>query len=85
MKYINAAEVLPEKLLVEIQNYIKGEMIYIPNNGLQKNWGEKSGSRKYYEKRNNNIKEQYKMGESIDKLSDVYGLAFDTVRKIIYS
>lgn len=85
MKYINAAELLPEKLLVEIQNYIKGEMIYIPNNGLQKNWGEKSGSRKYYAKRNNNIKEQYKSGESIDKLSDVYGLAFDTVRKIIYS
>ena len=30
MKYRNAAEVLPERLLKEIQAYMEGEVLYIP-------------------------------------------------------
>ena len=30
MKYINAAEVLPETLLKELQSYVDGELLYIP-------------------------------------------------------
>ena len=85
MKYINAADVLPERLLNEIQRYIKGDLLYIPNNNAKKGWGEKSGSRVYYSVRNNEIKKYYKDGKSISELSDLYGLAFDTVRRIIYT
>lgn len=85
MKYINAADVLPEGLLLEIQRYIKGDLLYIPNNNAKKGWGEKSGSRVYYSVRNNEIKKYYKDGKSISEISDLYGLAFDTVRRIIYT
>lgn len=85
MKYINAADVLPEKLLKEIQTYVKGDLLYVPNDNSKKRWGEKSGSRTYYLKRNSEIKEKYKDGKSISQISDLYGLSFDTVRKILYS
>lgn len=85
MKYINAADVLPKELLKELQTYVKGNLLYIPNDSTQKKWGEKSGSRTYYLKRNNEIKKKYQDGASISQISDSYGLAFDTVRKIIYS
>ncbi len=85
MKYKNAADVLPEGLLKEIQRYIEGGLIYIPNNNAKKGWGEKSGSRVYYSVRNNEIKKNYKDGKSISEISDLYGLAFDTVRRIIYT
>ena len=85
MKYINAADVLPENLLKEIQAYVKGDLLYVPNDSMQKKWGEKSGSRTYYMKRNSEIKKSYKDGKSISQLSDSYGLAFDTVKRILYS
>ena len=85
MKYKNAADVLPERLLLEIQRYIKGDLLYIPNNNAKRGWGEKSGSRAYYSVRNNEIKSYYKDGKSISEISDLYGLAFDTVRRIIYT
>lgn len=84
MKYVNAAEVLPEQLLIEIQKYITGQMIYIPNGNIQKSWGEKSGSRSFFEIRNKQIKEAYQGGKSIEELSETFGLAYETIRKIIY-
>ena len=30
MKYKNAAEILPERLLKELQTYTEGELLYIP-------------------------------------------------------
>lgn len=85
MQYINAADVLPEELLKELQTYVKGNLLYVPNDNIQKRWGEKSGSRTYYLMRNSEIKKKYKDGKSISQISDYYGLAFDTVKKIIYS
>ena len=65
MKYINAAEVLPEKLLNEIFNYVDGELLYIPTSSRKRKWGELSGSREYYKKRNSEIINKYKDGEII--------------------
>ena len=42
MKYLNAAEVLPEELIREIQKHISGNLIYVPNAVTPKKWGEKS-------------------------------------------
>ena len=31
MKYVNASEILPKELISEIQKYVEGNIIYIPN------------------------------------------------------
>lgn len=85
MKYINAADVLPKKLLRELQMYVKGDLLYIPSNSRPKKWGEKSGSRTYFLNRNKEIKNKYQNGYSISEISDLYGLSYDTIKKIIYS
>ena len=84
MEYLNAAEVLPQKLLMEIQKHIDGELLYIPNASGHKKWGEKSGSKAYFDTRNQQIKLQYRSGKAIELISQEFGLAFDTVRKIVY-
>jgi Mor family transcriptional regulator len=83
MKYINAAEVLPKELLDEILNYVDGELLYIPTSGKKQKWGENSGSREYYKKRNSEISNQYKNGISITEIAKSYCLSYDSVRKII--
>lgn len=84
MKYINAAEILPEKLLKEIQMYVDGGVLYIPKTSAKKKWGSVSGSRRFYQKRNKEIQFLYKKGYSLEALSKQYGLAYSTLKKIIY-
>lgn len=84
MKYINAAEILPEKLLKEIQMYIDGGVLYIPKTSAKKKWGSVSGSRRFYQKRNKEIQFLYKKGYSLEALSKQYGLAYSTLKKIVY-
>lgn len=40
MKYINAAEILPEELLKEIQTYIDGGVLYIPKTSVKRDGGQ---------------------------------------------
>jgi hypothetical protein len=84
MRYINAAEVLPKQLLIQIQQHIHGELLYIPQACDGKKWGEKSGSKQYYDMRNNQMKKKYQSGYTIEQISQEFGLAYDTVRKIVY-
>lgn len=83
MKYINAADVLPKDLLNEILNYVDGELLYIPTSRKKKKWGTNSGSREYYDKRNDEIINQYKNGTSISNIAKKYSLSYDSVRKIV--
>ena len=47
MKYINANEILPVRLVEELQKYMQAGYIYIPAKTEQhKSWGELSGYRK---------------------------------------
>jgi hypothetical protein len=84
MKYINAAEVLPEYLLIEIQKHISGEVLYVPSREDHLKWGEKSGSRRYFDIRNKQIKLQYQNGLGIERIAQEFGLAYETIRKILY-
>ncbi len=84
MKYINAAEILPEHLLKELQTYIKGNVIYVPENSGKKQWGAVSGSLLFYQNRNEEIRRLHKAGQSIEMLAEQYGLAYSTIKKIIY-
>ena len=84
MSYRNAKEILPEYLVLEIQKYVKGEIIYIPKQEEEKTkWGTKNGSRKKYDKRNSDIKNLKSGGMSIDELASVYYLSSDSIRKIL--
>ncbi len=84
MKYINAAEILPEQLLEELQTYIDGSVLYIPKVSTKKEWGTMSGARTFYQERNREIQKRFNEGYSIDILSEQYGLAYSTIKKIIY-
>lgn len=85
MKYINATEVLPFELLSEIQKYIAGEILYIPQPDGKKNpWGTRTGTRQEIIIRNKQIKLEKESGKSIEELMIKYNLSYDTVKKIVY-
>ena len=85
MKYINATEILPENLLNEIQKYISGEIIYIPQpKGLRNTWGSRTGTKQQIINRNTQIKFEKENGKTIDELMLKYNLSYDTVKKIVY-
>jgi hypothetical protein len=86
MKYKRAEEIFPEILLKEVQKYVKGEMVYIPSpEGIRKGWGENSGSKAYLQSRNLEIRSLFRDGISIDQLTGVFCLSYDSIKKIVYS
>lgn len=85
MKYRNASHVLPDELLKEIQKYVTGEAIYIPQPEDKKRWGEGSGARQFYRERNYKIQSDYQMGMTIDELTDKYALSVESIKRIIYT
>lgn len=84
MKYRNASHVLPDKLLKEVQKYVSGEAIYIPNNEEKKKWGEGSGARQFYQERNKKIQADYQKGIKVEELMEKYGLSAESIKRIIY-
>jgi len=84
VKYLNASDILPDKLLREVQKYAKGEALYIPMPDERKKWGEGSGARVYYELRNDEIRRKFAIHGDIESLSNEYNLAYETIRKIVY-
>lgn len=86
MNYKNAKIVLPERLISEIQQYIDGEIIYIPSKEENKQrWGHKNGARQRYQMRNSLIKEQHSGGMTVDELAKQYFLTTDSIKKILKS
>jgi Mor family transcriptional regulator len=83
MKYINAEEVLPRELVYQIQQYIQGNLIYIPKYDNREKWGEKTGTKKNIFERNNQIISMYENGYNIKEISKKYYLSEHTIRKII--
>lgn len=82
--YKNGRDVLPPELLQQIQQYIDGELLYIPKQGEQRaGWGELSGSRARLERRNKEMVAAYRKGRSIQELERIYFLSGESVRKII--
>ena len=85
MKYINANEIFPVRLVEELQKYMQAGYIYIPAKTEQhKSWGELSGYRKELEDRNKRIISDYKQGIYMENLADSYHLSVYAIRKIIY-
>ena len=86
MKYINANNVLPEKLIVEIQKYVQGETLYIPKpESKYQKWGTSSGGRTVLDRRNATIRNSFILGSSIQQLAKEHYLSTETIKKIVYS
>lgn len=84
MKYRKASDVLPEELLREVQRYVEGESLYIPRKNERKKWGEGTGGRRYFLRRNEEIRDKFFHKVSIDVLAEEYSLSYETIRKIVY-
>ncbi|WP_152393497.1 CD3324 family protein [Paenibacillus guangzhouensis] len=85
MRYTNANEILPKELIEKLQDFVQGEYIYIPAiKDQHKNWGELSGFREKIDKRNSEIIQAYKSGNTIQELAESYYLSVYAIRKIIY-
>lgn len=84
MSYKRAIYILPNDLLVQVQEYVDGEFIYIPRkSGNKKEWGTKTSTRKELKQRNTQIYEDYLAGNSLQKLSEKYFLSFKSIQGII--
>lgn len=84
MGYVKAVEVLPIEILKQIQNYVQGEIIYIPKETYnKKSWGENTNTKETLNKRNEQIYEDYKKGFSVLELSEKYFLVEESIRRIL--
>ncbi|MBB2183778.1 hypothetical protein H0486_12935 [Lachnospiraceae bacterium MD1] len=84
MGYIQAMEILPERLIEEIQKYIDGQIIYIPKLKSRRcKWGEKTNSKAYFKERNSEIYHSYINGSTVLELSEKYFLAPKSIQRII--
>ena len=85
MRRSNAAMLLPEELLFEIQQYVQGKSVYIPKiEGSHKKWGDNTKSKTLTLTRNNNIRSDFHNGLTIEELTERYCLSPDSVKKIVY-
>ncbi|SOC18096.1 hypothetical protein SAMN05880501_11038 [Ureibacillus xyleni] len=85
MRYVNAHEVLPKELLEQIQQYVQGDLIYIPKPEKKRvQWGALTGERQRLQERNAHIKRLYQQGESLQTLAEDYHLSVETIKKIVY-
>jgi len=85
VEYINAKDVLPKTLILQIQQYVGGSIIYIPQkDNDKKSGGTYTNSRNEIVERNNEIKNKKKNGATIDDLMFEYHLSYDTIKSIIY-
>jgi RimJ/RimL family protein N-acetyltransferase len=83
MKYRNAAELLPPQLLSELQNYAQGVTFYVPK-VTRKPWGEGTGAKVFFSRRDRVIRNEFSNGAGLEKLSGEYFISPDAVKKIVY-
>jgi Mor family transcriptional regulator len=84
LNYKKGADVLPARLLKEIQEYVEGSLVYIPKRSSKAGWGYVSGAREAIDKRNRKIMNLFEQGETIEALADRFHLGDDTIKKIVY-
>ena len=68
--------------MIYIQQYIEGQLIYIPSKEKQE-WGSGTASRKYYCERNRKIFLKWKAGTSIEELSLAFSLSEKSIQRIL--
>jgi len=84
LDYKKGAEVLPARLLEEIQEYVEGSLVYIPKKSDKAGWGCVSGARRAIDQRNQQIILMFEQGLQIEEIAEHFHLGEDTIRKIVY-
>jgi len=85
MRYVKAQALFPESLLTEMQKYIQGELVYIPKSSASYiKWRANTGAKNTIAQRNEKMVRAFKAGTSIPQLAELYSLAEDTIKKIVY-
>ncbi|MCL2509095.1 MAG: CD3324 family protein [Oscillospiraceae bacterium] len=82
---VSEGQVLPERLLKEVQKYAAGETLYFPKDEERKKWGALTGSRVFFQERNADIRMKYLQKTSIEHLANEYHLSVETIRKIVFN
>jgi Mor family transcriptional regulator len=84
MSYLNGKKVLPDEVLIVVQKYVEGELLYIPKKCSGRTaWGKKNGTRKEFDERNLEIYKLYKSGLQINDLMNKYRLTRSSISKVI--
>ncbi|WP_167954871.1 CD3324 family protein [Anaerosporobacter faecicola] len=83
MKYKNARTVIPEKLLLEIRQYIPEGLLYIPGTKERKKWGSQSELQLELADRNRRILMDYQKGKTVIELARRYYLSESSIYRII--
>lgn len=83
MKYENADNIFPEKLLLEIRRFMPEGYVYISPQSSRKEWGSVSGQKKELEKRNREIYKEYLAGKSVDAISKERYLSKSSIYRIL--
>lgn len=84
MSYYNGKDILPESLVIAIQEYVDGEYLYIPRkDNNRKPWGESTNTKNKTVSRNNEIYCKYLSGISVKDLAKEYFLSDKTIYSII--
>lgn len=84
MSYIRADEILPIELLEAIQQYVDGQLIYIPRKEKQQ-WGSGTSAREFFRERNERIFQAWQKGISEDELSRRFSLSRKSIQRILRS
>ncbi|MCL2199369.1 MAG: CD3324 family protein [Defluviitaleaceae bacterium] len=86
MNRSNASILLPEELLLEVQRYVQGKLLYIPKMKCNyKKWGDGTQSKVVTLKRNNEIRLAFATGSTVEELVVKYHLSHDSIKKIVYA
>lgn len=86
MSYANGKLILPENVLAEVQKYFSDGLLYIPSQDAERvKWGTGTSTKQRLQRRNQEIRQMKSQGASIGELMEKYHLAYDTIKKIIYS
>lgn len=84
MSYKKATHILPQDLLLKVQEYIDGEFLYIPRiSDNKKSWGETTSTRQELRDRNERIYSDYLAGEDMESLARKYYLSLKSIQRII--
>ena len=86
MSYIKAAQILPEDLLRQVQDYVDGAYIYIPRVAQNRgSWGSNTTLRDELARRDAVIYREYQSGCPTRALAKKYFLSKKSIQRILRS
>ena len=83
MSYIKAEDILPKELLETIQQYVDGQLIYIPCKEKQE-WGSRTNAKVFFRERNERIFKAFQSGTGLKDLAINFSLSEKSIQRILH-